>query len=331
MNNAHPNLFDYATHELSQDAVLIWLLRYADERYREDMALHDVAQKFVQLLIDASNAPIHTVECWKQWESIDITANINGEFALVLEDKAGANLHGDQLKRYRESATKWANEDNLKLRFVYLNTENPNTDDRKNVMADGYKIITRLDVLNILKMYEGTNEILLDYRNKLDVAESETQSYQSLPVKDWSGRAWQGFYDWIHSLRPDSTWEWVNNRGGGFWGTWWGNRDNWIKDEVALYCQIEQGRFIFKMYGETDKNRGWGYRLRDTIEMVANDMEVHEIQRPGRMSFSGCATSLLIVECDDYLGTGVIDLCEVKGRIEKYESIISKTIEIVEQ
>jgi len=324
MNNARPNLFDYATHELSQDAVLIWLIRYADQRYQEDAELHGIAQRFVRLLLGRPDLAINTIKCWKQWENIDITVEVNGKIGLVLEDKTGANLHGDQLARYRASATKWANDEGLELCFVYLNTENPNTDDRANVIKDGYAIVERADILKILAEYHGDNVILQDYRERLKEFEDETNAYLSESFKNWSGRAWQGFYDWVHRIRPTSTWMWLNNMGGGFWSTWWGNHEGWINDEVALYSQIDQGRFSFKMYGEGDANRDWGYKLRDEIERIAAEMGIREIRRPARMSFKGCATALLVVEPEDYLGTEKIDLTAIEKRFEKYEQIIEK-------
>ena len=324
MNKKHPNLFDFATHELSQDAVLIWLIRYADQRFQEDIELHRVAKKFLRMLLGRTDIEIKTVECWKQWEDIDITVKVNNKFGIVLEDKKGANLHGDQLKRYRTSATKWAEMDNLELRFVYINTENPNTEDRDNVVKYGYEIVKRIDLLRVLYEYHGDNVILRDYREKLEQFEKETQAYLSLPFHEWNGRAWQGFYDWVHKVRPNSTWMWLNNMGGGFWSTWWGNHEGWIKDEVSLYAQIDQGRFSFKMYGEGDNNRDWGYKLRNAIEYIAGEMGVKEIRRPARMSFKGCTTALLVVEPEDYLGFGKIDLKAIAERFAMYESIILK-------
>ena len=174
MSKEHPNLFDFATHELSQDAVLIWLIRYADQRFQEDIELHKVAKKFLKMLLGRTDIEIKTVECWRQWEDIDITVNVNNKVGIVLEDKKGANLHGDQLKRYRASATKWAKADNLELRFVYLNTENPNTEDRDNVVKDGYEIVKRIDLLRVLFEYHGDNAILRDYREQLEQFEKET-------------------------------------------------------------------------------------------------------------------------------------------------------------
>ena len=40
-----PNLFDYATSELSQDAFLTWLIQWADEDYKDlDNSLNSCAK-----------------------------------------------------------------------------------------------------------------------------------------------------------------------------------------------------------------------------------------------------------------------------------------------
>lgn len=319
-----PNLFDYATHELSQDAVLIWLFRYADPKYDEDQALHEVAEQFCRLFLCGYNKKISKIDVWKQWEHIDITVKVNDDIGLVIEDKTGAHLHGDQLACYRKSAESWAKEEGVKVDYFYLNTENPNTDDRQNVLKEGYKIISRADLLAVLNSYKGDNPILCDYRDRLTVFEEETVSFRTLPVKKWTDRAWQGFYDWIHSIRENSTWELLNSPGGAFWSTWWNNYTGWVNDEFSIYPQIDQGRFTFKMYCETDSNKEWGYRLRDTLEAIAAEMSLTEVHRPARMSFRGCATALLVVDTDDYLGPDIVDFNAVKGKLEKYEQMIEE-------
>jgi hypothetical protein len=47
-----PNLFEFATTELSQDAVLAWLLARADQQYNStDPRLHALAQRFLFALV----------------------------------------------------------------------------------------------------------------------------------------------------------------------------------------------------------------------------------------------------------------------------------------
>ena len=50
-NPQRPNLFDYATSELSQDAFLCWLLKWADPMYRKfSEALHEAGSDLIRLL-----------------------------------------------------------------------------------------------------------------------------------------------------------------------------------------------------------------------------------------------------------------------------------------
>ena len=319
---SRPNLFDYATSELSQDAFFIWLFRYADPQFQDDFELHRTAQKFVSLFLDDYSSPIKEIKVWKQWANIDITVEVNGAVGIIIEDKVGAHLHGDQLRRYREAAEKWAKDEHLRLGFFYLNTENPNTDDRENIKKEQYKMIKRSELLRILNGYSGANPILCDFRDKLSIIESETEAYKMRPFNTWTFRAWQGFYDWIHSIRSDSTWDWLNPPSGAFLGMWWNNHGEWINGEVALYPQIDQGRFTFKMYCENDSNKEWGYRLRNSLEEIAHEFAVDEIHRPARLSFKGYATALLVVEPEEYLGTGNIDLNAVIKKFELYEKVI---------
>ncbi len=97
-----PNIFDYATSELSQDAFLTWLIQWADKDYREiDSSLNACAISFVQELLRKDNSyKIETVEAGRQWNNIDVWALVNNTYFLVIEDKKGTKEHSDQLNRY---------------------------------------------------------------------------------------------------------------------------------------------------------------------------------------------------------------------------------------
>ena len=46
-----PNIFDFATSELSQDALFCWLIQWADTKYKVvDKQLHKIGQDFLSLL-----------------------------------------------------------------------------------------------------------------------------------------------------------------------------------------------------------------------------------------------------------------------------------------
>jgi len=76
-----PNLFDYATSELSQDAFLTWLIQWADKDFQKiDASLNACAITFVRELLSVDNSyPIETIEAGRQWNNIYVWALVNKE------------------------------------------------------------------------------------------------------------------------------------------------------------------------------------------------------------------------------------------------------------
>ena len=98
MGNRKPNIFSIATKELSQDGFFTWLLQWADSSNNHfDPLLCNTAQEFVKALIqkqhDISNLKIESVKAWRQWEKIHIIAEINDDFAIIIEDKTNKGKH----------------------------------------------------------------------------------------------------------------------------------------------------------------------------------------------------------------------------------------------
>ena len=98
-------------YETMLDYQISWLLRLAKDDKKD--RLHDVARSVLLKLIErenGSNVIINRVGVWKQWERIDLTAEIELEInnqterhLVVIEDKAYTLIHDDQLKRYTET------------------------------------------------------------------------------------------------------------------------------------------------------------------------------------------------------------------------------------
>ena len=123
-----PNIFDIATKELSQDAFITWLLTFADnDNQQYDKELNLCAKEFVSMLIKKQipnfNDPIDTVKAGRQWENIDIWAEVNGKYLIIIEDKTISSEHSNQLERYKEIAEKWCSENKYETPIcIYLKT-----------------------------------------------------------------------------------------------------------------------------------------------------------------------------------------------------------------
>ena len=95
-------------YETMLDYQISWLLRLAKEGKND--RLQKIARSVLFKLIERendSNIKINRVEVWKQWEHIDLTAEIELEVnnqterhLVVIEDKAYTLIHYDQLTRY---------------------------------------------------------------------------------------------------------------------------------------------------------------------------------------------------------------------------------------
>ncbi|MCT7654457.1 PD-(D/E)XK nuclease family protein [Oceanimonas sp. NS1] len=105
-----PNLFNFATSELSQDALLCWLLSWSDPRQQaNDNKLHQLGRTLLTALItEAGGTPtsINHVEVLRQYRRLDVLCRINDNLILMIEDKTGTQEHSNQLVRYRAAVEK---------------------------------------------------------------------------------------------------------------------------------------------------------------------------------------------------------------------------------
>jgi hypothetical protein len=110
-----PNIFDYATGELSQDAFICWLLNWLD--YSEEHELKNAAKEFILLLCKKNNPSTEKInlesigqllltgegKVLQQYGKMDVffAVEINGERTeFIIEDKTNTFPHSNQLKKY---------------------------------------------------------------------------------------------------------------------------------------------------------------------------------------------------------------------------------------
>ena len=180
-----PNIFDYATSELSQDAFLSWIIKWADKENCEcDKKMNKCGKEIVNKLsggkIPATGE--YTVDIYKQYtisngQKMDLWITFNEfeedpkkeKYSLVIEDKVDTSFHDSQLKNYRNEAEKWCKKNNVVSSYCYYKSGFLSATEKnlvEKVYSKGnWNAVSVYDILPTLKKYTE-NQIIEDYVNK---------------------------------------------------------------------------------------------------------------------------------------------------------------------
>lgn len=244
-----PNLFAFATSELSLDAFVCWLASWADPRVAVlNPTLHATAVNFVTRLIEvgAGAVPPSMIEikALKQVKDIDVLLMVNDDIAVIIEDKTGTQDHSDQLRRYKEWVQ--AKFPDRKCIGVYLKTGDQS--DYTRIQNAGYGCFLRKDFLAVLDQGADAgvqNHIYADFRSHLRKIETAVQSYATVRIADWDSdddraHRWAGFFIALKERLGEGKWQYVPNPSGGFMGFHWQWRD-------GRFLQLEGKKLCFKL------------------------------------------------------------------------------------
>lgn len=315
-----PNIFSYATSELSQDAMIAWLLQWASPEYGEaDPDLHRTGKEFVRLLAGKSDDfHIESVDVGRQWENIDIWAEINDNTFLIIEDKTGTTIHDDQLERYKISVKREYSGKRTDLCYAYVKTSEEPRSVLMSIEQSGFKTISRADILRCLNGYRGNDTLMVSYRKHLQGIEDSVMSYKTLPEKMWGWNAWQGFYKELESRVDIDSWGYVANPSGGFLGAWWHFID--AKD-CTMYLQFEQGKLCFKISYECEGDKS-EVRYREHVKLMKLAQgRFPEIRRPDRFG-TGTYMTIAVVDEESLFGNGPVNFDKLTTKLKEYETLV---------
>lgn len=325
-NLSHPNLFQYATSELSQDAFLCWLAKWGNINSEHlDRKMHLVGKQFIEHLLGAEIDHIpkpYAIKVHRQYKNIDILLEINEKYLILIEDKVHSNEHSDQLARYYNLLI---NEPEFKnhnvISKVFLKTGEQQ--DYTKEIAEGYKLVTRQDLLTILNkgVEDGiTNNILIDFTNYLNTIETEYSSWNTKKLVDfpiWPQMTCFGLYSVLTKHLESCKYSSVSNAQGGFACFTFG----WTPLHFGsyLYAQIDQNFDVYLRIGcwdgsiSPDKISNYRSRLIRCLEgETFLDFEIARSRKGKSMrvfKFSKC-----LISSDD----GTID---IKKSLKKMHSI----------
>lgn len=325
-----PNLFKFATSELSQDAFICWLLSWASPQNKEiDMKLHICALDFINALFakfpqQKHPSSIEKVVIKKQDANIDVLCIINDHFIIIIEDKTNTVNHSNQLANYlSEIEGRSYNKDCIFP--IYLKTFDQAS--YKDVIEKNkYQVFSRQDFLYVLNKGNNSgieNAIFQDFRQHLQSIQNNVESYLRLPIfpkganPKWKTQAWTGFYIHLQKELGSGLWQKINNEAGGFMGFWWGNQSG------KPYLLLEEDRLCFKIKvddpTQRKKIRTYWYKL---IKSKQADAGL-TLTKPLRFG-SGKNMTVMVANGDyrQVRDDGCIDMEATVNKLKKIEAFL---------
>ncbi|MDM1137830.1 PD-(D/E)XK nuclease family protein [Empedobacter sp. ULE_I145] len=339
MVNKKPNIFNIATKELHQDAFITWLIQYADNECKIlDNNLNNCAKEFIIQLIQKKypefNEDIENVFAGRQRNNIDVWAEINNKYFIIIEDKTNTAQHSDQLSRYKKIAEKYTKDKNYKEPIcIYLKTGNESENSLRSIINQGYHIYNRQDFLYLLNSHqEINNNIFLDFKERLLKLEKSNNEFENKKLKNWKSEDWQGFFQFLEKEIDVINWNYVNNPSGGFWNAVL----TWDQGDICpVYIQLEQDKLCFKVSThpqDTQLPEGINRTearnsLYHLIMEESKKRGFNEIKKPIRFGNGNYMTSA-VVEKQNWLGNDedIIDKSLVISNITKYTKFLKEII-----
>lgn len=324
----HPNLFQFATGELSQDAFICWLVSWADPKYKKSHeALHQTALSLLDRFLELADVPkpieYRSVEVEQQFEKIDVLIRLNSEIVVLVEDKTHTDQHSNQLTRYLEAVrTKYPND---LIAAIYFKTGDQSS--YRAIEDAGFRPFRRHDFLSILEV--GTargvqSDIFLDYFRQLQHLEKLVGSYATLPLIDWQltelqRNCWTGFFIELQKRLGDGDWGFVPNRSGGFMGFWWHARG-------TRYLLLEQEKLCFKVEVEDKAQQAVRWDEWHAIVMTeAKEMEL-TLKRPRFRAGMSMTVAVLEGDYRQVDDRGLLDLERTLAVLRKAEAMLDASV-----
>ena len=255
-----PNFYSFATKELDQDAVLAYILAWADPKYRNapvpDSKMHALAQALLGALIsthpnheDWTPEKVTTVEVKTQRKHVDVRAKVeteDGTLILIVEDKIGATEHGDQIRRYVEESRQRVPE--AEIVPVYVKTGNESETYLRRKLSVVCGVFPRKALLGVLDDHlETGNRIVDDFRDHWQSFDDQTEEWRTRKVASWGWRQFEGCY--LEFERHEAEWHWgVDTRGFKQVLNFWADSLMMATEtmpEIQLRVEIENARTMW--------------------------------------------------------------------------------------
>ncbi|MBM7421054.1 MULTISPECIES: PD-(D/E)XK nuclease family protein [Chryseobacterium] len=265
MNQQLPNIFKYATRELSQDAFLCWLLSLADKKYAttETQSLHELAVNLIHKFYNDSKFEFTDVKVKKQKQRIDIWVEIDEKYLLVIEDKTNSNAGIDQLITYKKTAADFCKKNNFESpKCVYLKTGLESANQfSSNAKNEGWTMFSLEDLFLVFnsQIKNISHPFVVDFFNITKEKINRRENYSCfIKSTESANDVISVFYKHLEQDGIFKRWGAVDIRGTR---RLFADNCYFIEDEYAVYMQLEKLKLRIKInLGQLGSEKGKQYK-----------------------------------------------------------------------
>lgn len=251
MNQQLPNIFKYATKELSQDAFLCWLLLLADKKYatKETRSLHELAVNLIRKFFNDPNFQFSEVKVKKQKQRIDIWVEIDQKHLLIIEDKTNSNAGIDQLITYKKTAADFCKKNNLEsLKCIYLKTGLESANQfSSNAKNEGWTMFSLEDLFLVFNSHikNISHHFVVDFFNITKEKINRRENFSSfIQPTESANDVISVFYKHLEQDGIFKRWGAVDIRGTR---RLFADNCYFREDEYAVYMQLEKLKLRIKI------------------------------------------------------------------------------------
>ena len=238
-----PNIFKYATSELSQDAFICYLLEFGNAKYRNTKE-YELARLFLKHL----NIEEDIEEIKRQESHIDVLI-LTESYAVILEDKTFSKEHSEQLKRYLEKCKNDYPDKEVKL--LYFKTGYTDIQEKEKFAKNKIYIFDIDTITNLMKTYSGKNIIIDMWKEHV---EQISKDIEEANEKIKNVEQFNTYYELSDSIQKDVYLDKLTNRFKEYFeNVYWyragqGRTPHICFQNTYIYSQSEQYQIHFGIY-----------------------------------------------------------------------------------